>query len=146
MPAREDPTPPATTRGAPSIPIWVGVIAAVAAVGFGIGGLIAAVDPELLTGGINTDGAAIYVDYTISRDLALAVTILCMLAFRARRVLAALLLLAALVQIADLVQDAVQGRVILALGVAVLGALFLAAGARLADYAPWRAAIWRDSE
>lgn len=131
MPAPDEPTPE-PMRGGRTIPIWTGAIAVLAAVAFGVGGLISAVDPALLSGG-TTGGDGVYIDYTVSRDLALAVVILCMLAVRAQHVLSALLLLAALIQIADLIQDAAHGRTILVSGIGVLAVLFLAAGTRLAD-------------
>ena len=68
-----------------------------------------------------------------------------MLAVRARRGLAGLVVLSALIQAIDAVVDATTGRVSLLPIVLVFAVAFLIGATRLLKQALWKAASWRDS-
>jgi hypothetical protein len=110
------------------------------------GAVIAITDPALLLGPHDrvTDAVRVYAAYLFSRNLALAVVLVVALAARARRVLAALLLLTALVQLLDAAVDATTGRWVLVPGLVVLVGGFLLGADRLYDRRMWKVNIWGD--
>lgn len=85
-----------------------------------------------------------YDEYSATRNLAIAVMLLIMLALRAQRVLASLMILTALIQILDAITASVTGRLGLAPIDLVYTAAFLIGAARLSPYPIWRAATWRE--
>ncbi|MEO7060600.1 MAG: hypothetical protein ABI083_12835 [Lapillicoccus sp.] len=110
------------------------------------GGVIAAVDPGMLIGTAapETRATYVYAGYLVSRNLALAVALVALLALRARRMLAGALLLTALIQILDIVVDAATGRLALVPGLVVLTAALFAATVKASPEPPWRLGTWRD--
>lgn len=131
----------------PVIPWWLATITIVGALLVAAGGIFALVRPEtLLDPGEHMNAAAhVYAGYLISRNLALAGMLLVMLALRARRLLAGLMVLTALVQGIDAVVDAATGRASLLPIAVVFAAAFLVAATRLSGQALWNGATWRDT-
>jgi hypothetical protein len=111
------------------------------------GAVIALVRPALLLppGDQMTDAARVYADYLVARNLALAVMLGVLLAIRARRMLAGLLVLTALIQLLDAVLDAATGRWALVPGLLLFATAFGIAAARGFGQAFWKADAWRDT-
>lgn len=137
------PTPPI----APSIPWWLVTTIILGALLTAAGGILALVRPEALVGaGEHMNKAAYtYAGYLVSRNLALAILLVALLALRARRALAAIMVLAALDQLIDAVVDATTGRVFLLPIVLVFAVAFLIGASRLSGHAFWKAAAWQDN-
>ena len=131
----------------PSIPWWVAAIVIVGALLTAAGALFALVRPEtLLEAGQHMNAAAhIYAGYLISRGLALALMLLTLLALRARRMLASLMVLIALIQVIDAVVDATTGRASLLPIALVFAAAFILGASRLFGQAFWTLDNWQDS-
>ena len=74
-------------------------------------GVIALINPAMLLapGEPITAGVKVYAGYLVSRNIALAVMLVVMLAVRARRMLCSLMLLTSLIQALDAVLDACDG-------------------------------------
>lgn len=90
------------------------------------GAVISKLDPTLLTNGSPmTEAARVYADYLFARNLALAVVVLLLLAIRARRMLAGLMVLVALIQLLDVGDDLARGAWLLIPGVLVFAIVFL---------------------
>jgi hypothetical protein len=127
---------PATSASTPGqvIPRWVAVIAGLGIVLLATGAVIALVQPSLLLAPDDqlTHGVRVYSDYLFSRNLAVAVVLAAALAGRARPVLAALMALTALIQLLDIVLDAVTARWVLIPGLLVFAAAFTLGARRLA--------------
>jgi hypothetical protein len=125
--------PRAGGHRAESLPRWSTLVVILAAALTGAGGAIAAIHPTLLTPPHTPMNAAarVYAGYTLSRDLAIAVALLVLLACRARRGLAGMLLFVALIQIIDIAVDAVSGRLALLPGLGALVLLLLSAAWQL---------------
>jgi hypothetical protein len=68
--------------------------------------------------------------------------LLAALAWRAKPVLHTLLVVVGLVQLADAVLDAIEGRWPVVPGVLILGCLFFLAASRIAGAAFWRREAW----
>jgi hypothetical protein len=85
---------------------------------------------------LNTAGQS-YADYFITRNLAVAVMLLVTLALRARRVLAALMILTALIQFLDAVTAITTGRLGLVPIDLIFAAVFTFGAARLSGPGPW---------
>jgi hypothetical protein len=111
----------------PGPPRWVPLAGILVALLFATGAVIALARPALLVASDAAIDAATHVSagYLASRDSALAVALVVVLVLRARQLLAGALLLAALIQVADIVVDATTGRLVLVPGLAVLTALML---------------------
>lgn len=92
---------------------------------------------------LNTAGQN-YADYFATRNLAMAAMLLVMLALRARRVLAALMILTAVIQLLDAVTAAATGRLGLIPIDLVFTAVFLIGVARLSGREFWQASAWQD--
>jgi hypothetical protein len=129
-----NPTTSASTPGQ-VIPRWVAVIAGLGIVLLATGAVIALVQPSLLLAPDDqlTHGVRVYSDYLFSRNLAVAVLLAAALAGRARPVLAALMALTALIQLLDIVLDAVTARWVLIPGLLVFAAAFTLGARRLTD-------------
>lgn len=91
---------------------------------------------------LNTAGQN-YADYFLTRNLAMATMLLLMLALRARRVLAGLMILTALIQALDAITASVTGRLGLVPVDLIFAAAFLIGAARLSARPLWRRATWR---
>jgi uncharacterized membrane protein YedE/YeeE len=89
--------------------------------------------------------ARVYAHYLVARNLAVAIVLGILLAMRARRLLAGLLVLTALIQLLDAGLDAATGRWALVPGLLVLTAAFLVGAARLCGQALWQVATWQDT-
>lgn len=106
-----------------SIPRWSSFVVIITAALSAAGAIIAAVHPTLLTPphtAMNS-AARVYADYTLSRNAAIAVFLLGLLAVRARRLLGAMVLFVGLIQITDAFVDASTGRLALVPGLLILG-------------------------
>lgn len=106
---------------------------------------ISKVDPTLLTNGSPmTEAARVYADYLSARNLALAVVVLLLLAIRARRRLAGLMILVALIQLLDVGDDLARRAWLLFPDVLVFAIVFLLGARRLLGQALWHVAAWRE--
>ena len=114
-------------------PRWVVSVVLLTMLLTAVGGLIAQLDPTLLTARQPvTDATDVYARYTAARDLALAAALLTALTLRARPALAALLALTGLIQITDITEDLSSGRILLVPGLLILATATLLAATRLA--------------
>ena len=97
------------------------------------GALIALIHPGMLVSPLDqiTKAVHVYAGYLVSRDLAIAGSLLVMLITGNRRALGVLMLLAGSVQLLDAVMDCVEARWMVAPGVLLLGVFFGIAGFRL---------------
>jgi hypothetical protein len=128
------------------IPLWVSIVAIIGALLSLMGAVISKINPGLLTnGGAVTEMARVYADYMFARSLALAILLLFLLAIRARRMLAGLMVLIALIQMIDVGDDLVRGAWLLVPGLLVFALVFLAGAWRLFGQAIWRIDAWRDA-
>src|SRR5689334_17847063 len=92
------------------IPVWIAVMVVLGALLLLIGALASKVNPGSLAGGKPVTATTIaYANYTFARELALAIMLVLLLALRARRMLAGLMLLVALIQFIDLLDDLGRG-------------------------------------
>jgi hypothetical protein len=138
-PSRDTRDEPRASRSrAQALPLWATLVAILSALLTGAGGVIAAVDPSLLSPAHSPmNGAArVYAGYTVSRDLSVAIAILALLAFRARRELSGMLLLFALIQAIDIAVDAASGKLVLLPGLGVLVLVVLSAAWQLTKRGP----------
>lgn len=135
---------PSTTR---AIPWWLVATVVIGAVLAAVGGISAIVKPDMLLepGQSMNDAATLYADYLVSRNIALAIMLLVMLALRARRPLAGLMVFTALVQLFDAVMDIVEGRLALLPILLVYAIAFLIGASWLFGQAFWKAAAWQDN-
>ncbi len=85
-----------------------------------------------------------YAEYFATRNLAMAAILLIMLALRAQRVMAGLMILTALIQILDAITASATGRLGLVPIDLVFATAFLIGAARLSQRPVWRAATWRE--
>ena len=124
-------------------PGWLYACVIVGALLMALGSVIALVNPGMLLapGEPITSGVKVFAGYFVSRNIALSVMLLAMLAARARRMLCGLMLLTALVQALDALLDIRDGRYMLVPGVAVFALVFLFGAWWLAGKGSWR--IWR---
>lgn len=128
-------------------PVWVFIVVILGAFLLLVGAVISKVDPTLLTnGGVITEPARVYADYTFARNLPLAVMLLLLLVVRARRMLVGLMVLLALIQLVDGVNDLVRGAVLLVPGVFVFALVFLLGARRLFGQEFWRVTTWREED
>ncbi len=84
-----------------------------------------------------------YADYFATRNLAMAMTLVLMLALRSRRVLAALMVVTALIQTLDAITASLTGRLGLVPVDLLFAAAFLIGAARLSAGPLRRGAPWR---
>lgn len=127
------------------VPIWIGIVAVLGAILTAAGAVIALVNPAMLVSphdAIN-NAVHVYAGYLFSRNLVIAVMLVALLIFGARRALSQLLVLVGLIQLADAFVDVVEARWAVASGVLILGILFLVAATRLASTPFWRTKAWR---
>ncbi len=129
-PVTAETSPVATAR---TWPWWLTVIVILGAVLTATGAVLAifASGEHLNTAGHN------YADYFITRNMAVAVMLLVTLALRARRVLAALMILTALIQFLDAVTAIATGRPGLVPIDLIFAAVFTFGAARLSGPRPW---------
>lgn len=122
-------SPAATAR---TWPWWLTVIVIIGALLTATGAVLA-----IFASGehLNTAGHD-YADYFITRNLAVAVMLLVTLALRARRVLAALMILTALIQFLDAVTAIATGRLGLVPIDLIFAAVFTFGAARLSGWRP----------
>ncbi len=125
--------PEVTNAATHLIPWWVATIVIIGALLTATGGILALVRPEMLLdpGQAMNQAAHVYASYLVSRNLAIAIMLVVMLALKSRQMLASLMLLAALVQGIDGVVDATTGRQALLPIVVLLAVAFLLGSIRL---------------
>src|SRR5260370_8535902 len=88
------------------IPLWVSIVVVLGALLTLSGAVISKLAPTLLTnGGAVTEAVRVYADYTFARDLALALMLVLLLALRARRMLAGIMVLLVVAQLVDVFDD-----------------------------------------
>ncbi|MEO8887927.1 MAG: hypothetical protein ABI301_03380, partial [Jatrophihabitantaceae bacterium] len=139
LPSASQPDRPTATNTTPWSWWLIGVVV-LGALLTATGGLLA-IHPQgehLNTAGQN------YADYFLTRNLAMAVLLLLMLALRAQRVLTGLMILTALIQSLDAVTATVTGRLGLVPIDLAFTAAFLIGAAHLSTGPLWRGASWPD--
>ena len=87
-----------------------------------------------------------YAGYFITRNLALALALLAMLALQARRLLTVLVILTAFIQSLDALTAIATGRLELVPVDVIFAATFVIIAARLSGQRLWRAGAWRALE
>lgn len=119
---------------------WLVGLVVLGAVLTAAGGLLAIhpVGEHLSTAGQN------YADYFLTRNLAMAVMLLLMLALRARAALTGLMVLTALIQCLDALSASLTGRWGLLPIDLVFAAAFLLGAAHLSPQPLWRGAAWHE--
>ncbi|GHO99278.1 hypothetical protein KSF_093260 [Reticulibacter mediterranei] len=126
-------------------PLWVSIVVILGALLTLAGALIGKLDPALLTNGsIATEAVRVYADYMFARNLALAIMLLFLLGVRARRMLAAFMVLIALIQLIDIGDDLARGALLLVPGLLVFVIVFLLGSWRLFGRAFWHIDAWRE--
>lgn len=136
-----------TSQSVVHIPLWVSIVVILGALLTITGAVISKVDPTLLSnGGLMTETARVYADYTFARNLALAVMMLFLLGVRARHMLAGFMVLIALIQIVDVINDLMRGDFQIVPGLFVFAIVFLIGAWRLFGQACWHVEVWRDLE
>jgi hypothetical protein len=135
---------PAQQSDFSAIPLWPRLIVVLGIVLLAAGAVIAVVHPVLLVSPRDQIDEATYVfaGYLASRNMALALMLLVAILLRARKALNILVLLAAAIQLLDIGMDIFEGRWAVVPAVVILGALFLAASARIAGHPFWKAEAW----
>jgi hypothetical protein len=130
-----------------SLPGWVVASVVVGALLMGAGAAIALVRPAMLVApnAEITAAVRVYAGYLVSRNLALAVMLLAMLAVRARRVLSSLMVLTAFIQVFDAGMDALEGRWAIVPGVSIFAIVFFLGAARINGRPLWKVATWRNA-
>jgi hypothetical protein len=130
-----------------SLPGWVVASVIAGALLMGAGAAIALVRPAMLVApkAEITDAVRVYAGYLVSRNLALALMLIAMLAIRARRVLSGLMLLTAFIQFIDAGMDVLEGRWAIVPGVLIFAIVFFLGAARLNGRPLWKVAAWRDA-
>jgi|SRR5580693_3756689 hypothetical protein len=127
-----------------AFPWWVQGIVLLGSFLMAAGALIALLNPAMLVSPHDEINAAVhvYAGYLFSRNAALAILLIGSLLLRSKGVLNTLILLTAFIQLLDAVVDCVEGRWLVAPGVAVFGLLFFLAAARLSSHPFWRKEAW----
>ena len=127
-----------------SIPLWVRLFVVFGGLLMVAGGIIGLVNPAMLASpGDQINGAVhIYAGYFVVRSLALGLFLLVLLALRARRALATLMVLIGFIQLADVLMDCIEGRWAIVPGVLVLGMIYLIGAAQVSGRAFWRRESW----
>ena len=127
-----------------AFPWWAQVIVLLGSFLMAAGALIALLNPAMLVSPHDEINAAVhvYAGYLFSRNAALAILLMGSLLLRSKAVLNTLILLTAFIQLLDAVVDCVEGRWLVAPGVAVFGLLFFLAAARLSGHPFWRKEAW----
>jgi hypothetical protein len=127
-----------------AFPWWVQAIVLLGSFLMAAGALIALLNPAMLVSPHDEINAAVhvYAGYLFSRNAALAILLIGSLLLRSKGVLNTLILLTAFIQLLDAVVDCVEGRWLVAPGVAVFGLLFFLAAARLSGHPFWRKEAW----
>ena len=127
------------------IPLWVSIVVTFGALLTTTGAVISKVDPALLTHGSTiTEATRVYADYMFARSLSLAVILLFLLTVKARRMLAAFMILIALIQIFDVIDDLARGALLLVPGLLVFAIVFLFGAWQLFGQAIWHVNVWRN--
>jgi hypothetical protein len=130
-----------------SLPWWVSASVIAGALLMGAGAVIALVRPAMLVApnAEITGAVRVYAGYLVSRNLALAVMLIAMLAIRARGVLGSLMVLTAFIQLFDAGMDALEGRWPIVPGVLIFAIVFFWGAARLNGQPLWKVATWRNA-
>src|SRR5438067_12233634 len=105
---------PGSSQLVSHIPLWVSIVVILGALLIATGAVISKLAPTLLTNGEAMTGAArVYADYMFARNLPLAMMLFLLLATKARKMLAGLMVLTALIQIIAVINDLTRGRFLL---------------------------------
>jgi hypothetical protein len=129
----------------PAIPaLWVTIVM-VGAILLTAGGIIALVHPIMLVSPGDQINSAVhtYAGYLASRNIALAIMLLALLAIRAKIPLASLMILIALVQLIDAGIDCSERRWSIVPGILIFALIFCVGAARLTGYPFWKREAWR---
>ena len=126
------------------VPMWVGVFVVVGGLLMTMGSAIALLNPAMLMSPRDevTNGVKIYAGYVVARNLALGMFLPLLLALRARRTLASMMVLVGMIQLFDGIMDCIEGRWAIIPVVLLLGILYLFAAARVSGVPFWRREAW----
>jgi len=130
-----------------TVPGWVSASVIVGALLMGAGAAIALVRPAMLVApnAEITAAVRVYAGYLVSRNLALALMLIAMLAMRARGVLSSLMVLTAFIQLFDAGMDVLEGRWAIVPGVLIFAIVFFFGAARLKGLPLWKVSAWRNA-
>ena len=144
MSNRSDSTPNQLATNTDGVPVLWSIIIVLGALLMAIGAVIALLHPVMLVGlHDEINGAVhIYAGYFASRNAALAIMLLALLALRARIPLGNLMVFVALVQFIDAFIDCAEGRWNIVPGVLILGIIFSVGAARLTAHPFWKREAW----
>jgi hypothetical protein len=123
---------------------WIRVAVILGAALTAMGAVIALVQPAMLVSPHDEINGAvhIYAGYLVSRNLAIAITLIALLILGAKRALGNLMVLVGLIQLLDVCMDVAEGRWSIVPGILVFGIVFLVGAARLCGFPFWRAQAW----
>ena len=128
-------------------PWWISIAVMLGALLLASGAVISKVDPSLLANGDHITAATrVFADYTFARDLPLAFMLLFLLAIRARRILAGVMVLIALIQILDMINDLVRGDFLLVPVVLAFAIVFLVGASKVFGQPVWHVDPWREPD
>ena len=144
MSNRSDPTPNQLSAITDRVPVLWTVIIVFGALLMAVGAVIALLHPAMLVSPHDEINGAvqIYAGYFASRNAALTIMLLALLALRAKVPLGNLMVLVALVQFIDAFIDCIEGRWTIVPGVLILGILFSGGAARLTAHPFWKREAW----
>jgi hypothetical protein len=147
MSDRNDSTPNQLAANNDRIPVLWSIVVVLGALLMAAGSLIALLHPAMLVSPHDEINGAvrIYAGYLVSRNAALALMLLALLALRAKPLLSNLMVLVALIQFLDVLIDGVEGRWNIVPGVLIFGIVFSIGAARLAQYPLWKREAWLPS-
>jgi hypothetical protein len=130
------------------IPVWVTAILLLGALLLAAGGVIALVNPRMLASPNDAITAAVrvYAGYLASRNFVLALMLFAAIANRARLLMHSLAVIVGLIQIADVIFEAVEGRWLVVPGVLILGLLFFLAASQISGAPFWKREAWSASQ
>lgn len=127
-------------------PWWVNVIVLAGVLLLLAGAIIGKLQPKLLLSSNQPVTAAtkVYADYLFSRNLVLAVSLVALLAFGRRRLLASLMTLIVGIQLVDAAVDIFSGRGMLIPILIVYAVVYFLCAWWLFGAPPWSGTAWRE--
>ncbi|HEY5330592.1 MAG TPA: hypothetical protein VIJ79_11955 [Acidobacteriaceae bacterium] len=130
----------------PTLPMswWPRVIVILGAALMLLGGVLAIVHPEMMVSPHDRINGAvrIYAGYLASRNGAIGLLLLALLALGAWRALSQLIIMVALIQFFDVCMDCMEGRWTIVPGVLLIGIAFLFAARRMSGSPFWKRSAW----
>jgi hypothetical protein len=127
------------------IALWPSLVVILGALLTATGAVIALVHPAMLVSPHDEINGAvrIYAGYMAARNIALALALIALLIFSAKRALSNLLVLVGFIQLLDGIFDLAEARWTVAPGVFIFGLVFLITSVKLSEGTPfWKREAW----